>query len=70
LKCAGLGLSLPPRYVEVQLAGDGPPAITCLDTDHKALERFQVLYLRLAEGYASALSVATELEVGVVLVKA
>jgi hypothetical protein len=67
LKCAGVGLSVPTQKVQARFLSDAPPTITCTDQDHKAIERFQVRELSLAEHYRSALSVETHEEVGVFL---
>ena len=61
LKCAGLGLSVPPAAVRVQLTANRKPIITCLDDSHKSLERFSVQELALADGYAGAVAVDAEL---------
>lgn len=60
LKCAGLGLSVPPAAVRVQLTANRKPIITCLDDSHKSLERFSVQELALADGYAGAVAVDAE----------
>lgn len=70
LKCAGVGLSVPPQSVRVRLSGNRPPTITCPDTRHKVFEQFQVIQLRLIGGYASALAVTGDRQpVGVLLVE-
>lgn len=56
LKCAGVGLSVPPGVVQIQLAARREPGITCLDPSHKSIERFFVRELAIAEGYASAVA--------------
>jgi 4'-phosphopantetheinyl transferase len=53
LKCAGLGLSVPPAAVDVRLAAE--PAIAC--PDHPSLNRYFVRELALADGYASAVAI-------------
>ena len=63
LKCAGLGLSVPPAVVEVRLAADAPPEIHCLDAARKFLEQISVRELVLADGYVSALAVETRSEI-------
>jgi 4'-phosphopantetheinyl transferase len=60
LKCAGLGLSVQPASVRVQLSADQPPAITSGNPSHKEFERFFVRELSLADGYASAIAADTE----------
>ena len=62
LKCAGLGLSMPPERVSIDLAANAPPAITCVDRSHAAIERYRARELRLVAGYASALAIAAEIE--------
>lgn len=61
LKCAGLGLSVPPAAVRVQLTANRKPIITCLDERHRSLERFSAQELALADGYAAAVAVDAEL---------
>ena len=63
LKCAGLGLSVPPAVVEVQLADAVPPKIHCLDPNRQSLERVAVRELDVAAGYASSLAVETPGEI-------
>src|SRR5260370_19773302 len=60
LKCAGVGLSVPTQKIQARLANGAAPTITCSDTNHKEIERFQVRELRLAEHYGSALAGATK----------
>jgi 4'-phosphopantetheinyl transferase len=60
LKCAGVGLSVPPRVVEIQLAASLEPGITCLDPKHKSIEQFFVRELNIADGYASAVAVEAD----------
>jgi 4'-phosphopantetheinyl transferase len=69
LKCAGLGLSVPPQTVQVRLGSDVVPAITCLDSSHKAIERFRVREFQVVDGYASALAVAADSEIEVLLTR-
>jgi 4'-phosphopantetheinyl transferase len=69
LKCAGLGLSVPTQEIELRLADDSAPTITCLNSRHKALEQFQVREFCVAEHYASALAVTTDERVGIFLEK-
>ena len=57
LKCAGLGLSVPPAVVEVRLAGNAAPQIHCLDANRAFLEQISLRELALADGYASAVAV-------------
>lgn len=63
LKCAGLGLSVPPAVVEVRLSADAAPEIHCLDAEHKFLEQISVRELDLAEGYVSAIAVVWRAEI-------
>jgi len=58
LKCAGLGLSVPPAVVDVRLADEADPQIHSLDADRAFLEQISVRELAMAEGYAA--TVATE----------
>ncbi len=67
LKCAGVGLSVPTQKIQVQLVNGAAPVLTCTAVDHKAIERFQVRELSLAEHYASALAVATHEDIGIFL---
>jgi 4'-phosphopantetheinyl transferase len=53
LKCAGLGLSVPPAAVNVRLAAE--PAIAC--TEHPSFDRFFIHELALADGYAAAVAI-------------
>jgi 4'-phosphopantetheinyl transferase len=57
LKCAGLGLSVPPAVVEVRLSSNAAPAIHCLDRQRQFLEQISVRELVVAEGYMSAIAV-------------
>lgn len=63
LKCAGLGLSVPPAVVEVQLADDADPQIHSLDTDRVFLEQVSVRELAMADGYSSALAVESRTQI-------
>ena len=63
LKCAGLGLSVPPAVVEVRLAADAHPQIHCVDPPRKFLEQISVRELEIAAGYVSALAVETRSEI-------
>ena len=63
LKCAGLGLSVPPAVVEVQLADNVDPQIHSLDTDRAFLEQISVRELALAEDYASAVAVESRAQI-------
>jgi 4'-phosphopantetheinyl transferase len=60
LKCAGLGLSVPPNVLQVELRADGIPSMRCLDAAHQSLAGFFVRELALADGYVSALAVEAE----------
>lgn len=60
LKCAGVGLSVPPGVVEIRLAASREPGITCLDPKHKPMEQFFVRELDIAVGYASAVVAKAE----------
>lgn len=60
LKCAGLGLSVPPNILQVALRANGIPSMTCLDAAHKSLAGFFVRELALADGYVSAVAVEAE----------
>jgi 4'-phosphopantetheinyl transferase len=67
LKCLGLGLSVPPRTVQIQLKNNQPPAITSSDEKHRMIERYFVRELTAADGYAAAIAVEAErVEIGVV----
>lgn len=70
LKCACVGLSVPTQKIQARLVNDTAPTITCSDENHKAIERFQVRELSLAEHYGSALAVATDEDVGIFLDRA
>jgi 4'-phosphopantetheinyl transferase len=59
LKCAGVGLSVPPGVVQIQLAASRAPGITSLDPRHQSFERFFVRELAIADGYASAVAAET-----------
>jgi len=63
LKCAGLGLSVPPAVVEVGLTDDAAPQIHCLDANRKFLEQISVRELALADGYASAVAVESRAQI-------
>ncbi len=60
LKCAGLGLSVPPDVLHVALRANGIPSMTCVDAVHKSLAGFFVRELALADGYVSAVAVQAE----------
>ena len=60
LKCAGLGLSVPPNVLQIQLNANGLPSMTCIDVAHKSLAGFFVRELALADGYASTVAVEAE----------
>jgi len=53
LKCAGLGLSVPPAAVDVQLAAE--TTISC--PAHPSFDRFFIRELALADGYAAAVAI-------------
>ncbi len=63
LKCAGLGLSVPPAVVEIRLSADADPAIHCLDPQRRFLEQISVRELVVAEGYVSAVAVEWHTEI-------
>lgn len=63
LKCAGLGLSVPPAVIEVRLSADAAPAIHCLDTQHQFLGQISVRELVVAEGYVSAIAMEWDKEI-------
>jgi 4'-phosphopantetheinyl transferase len=63
LKCAGLGLSVPPGVVEVQLADNADPQLHCLDANRAFLEQISVRELAMADGYASAVAVESREEI-------
>jgi 4'-phosphopantetheinyl transferase len=63
LKCAGLGLSVPPGVVEVRLADDAAPQIHCLDAHRMFLEQISLRELALADGYASAVAVESRAQI-------
>jgi 4'-phosphopantetheinyl transferase len=67
LKCAGLGLSVPPQVVEVHLAKSGAPSITSRDESRKSLEQLQVRELQVTAGYAGSLAVAAYTDIRVVV---
>jgi 4'-phosphopantetheinyl transferase len=67
LKCAGLGLSVPTQKIHARIVDGAAPTLTCSDASHKGLEGFQVRELSLAEHYSSALAVATDEDIGIVL---
>lgn len=58
LKCAGLGLSVPPNVLQVELRENSVPSLTCLDTAHDFMAGYFVREMPLADGYASAIAVA------------
>ena len=53
LKCAGLGLSVPPAAVDVRLAAE--PAVNC--PAHPSFDRFFIRELVLADGYAASVAI-------------
>jgi len=63
LKCAGLGLSVPPAVVEITLAGNAAPTIRCLEPERTFLEQISVRELALADGYVSAVAVKSRGEI-------
>ncbi len=63
LKCAGLGLSVPPALLEVRLSASAAPAIHCLDPQRRFLEQILVRELMVAEGYVSAVAVERHTEI-------
>jgi 4'-phosphopantetheinyl transferase len=60
LKCAGLGLSVPPNVLQVRLNATGIPSMTCMDVAHKSVAGLFVRELTLAEGYVSAVAAESE----------
>lgn len=68
LKCAGLGLSVPPHVVDVRLQDDGRPELHCLDENRMFLAQISVRELAVAEGYASALALKTKDKISINLV--
>lgn len=63
LKCAGLGLSVPPAVVEVRLSTGAVPQIHCLDAKREFLEQISVRELVVADGYVSAIAVESQAEI-------
>lgn len=63
LKCAGLGLSVPPAVVEVQLDDNVDPQIHSLDADRAFLDQISVRELALAAGYASTVAVESRAQI-------
>lgn len=63
LKCAGLGLSVPPGVIEVQLADNADPQLHCLDANRAFLEQISVRELAMADGYASAVAVESRVQI-------
>ena len=63
LKCAGLGLSVPPAMVEVGLTDDAAPQIHCLDANRPFLEQISVRELVIAHDYASAVAVESQAQI-------
>lgn len=64
LKCAGVGLALPPRAVQIRLDQD-PPGLRCSNPAYQYLQDLEVRELQLVAGYATALAVATQEELDV-----
>ena len=56
LKCAGLGLSVPPKLVLVEFQPDGNPTVTPADSAPPSLSGLYVRELDLAAGYVSAVA--------------
>jgi 4'-phosphopantetheinyl transferase len=63
LKCAGLGLSVPPAVVEVRLSVNRAPEIRCLDAPHRFPGSISVRELVLADGYVSAVALESRDEI-------
>ena len=57
LKCLGLGLSVPPKVVQVRLGRSATPRIVCADAAHKRIEQYFVRELTVPDGYAAAVAV-------------
>ena len=60
LKCLGLGLSVPPRTVQIRLNTTAAPVVTSADEKHRAIEGYFVREWPAADGYAAAIAIEAE----------